>query len=450
MQKVARSMNIGEWLFASPSRTVLLSIILAIICGSAMLALPAAQEVKVSWLDTIFTATSATCVTGLLPTSLSSFTLFGQAIILILIQVGGIGLITLSTFVISLFFKLGMKPHVMAGHLLEVDNWKSTRYIIGFITGITLLIESIGIIALLCTMPQLETETPHWFAAVFHSVSSFCSAGFTIPAHDVSQLYDHTPFLTITALLMVIGEIGFVTLHELLRYIRSTRGKHPFRFSLHTNIIIVFSTILIVFTSLLIWYVEYYAASHELWYHNIINSIFNAISYRSTGFSTLAIPEIDNATFFLIMVIAFIGSAPGSTGSGIKITTFALFTATIRSVISGSDVVEIKGRRIPNDQIYKVMTIFSLTLAWIAATVFLLLLSEPNLQFGHVMFESCAAVANLGLSTGITSALSAIGKCIVMIGMIFGRIGPLTLILAVRRRTKTTAFHYPEERVLLS
>ncbi len=439
-----------DWLFISPSRTLLLSIILTIGCGTALLMLPACQQVPMAFFDVLFTATSATCVTGLLAVPLSSFTLIGKAIILLLIQIGGIGLITVSIFIISLFFNLGMKPHLMAGQLLEVDNWKNTRNIIAFIAGITLFIEGIGLGVLLLTMPDIQTDAPHWFAALFHSVSSFCSAGFTIASDSLSTYYDHIPFLGITTALMIIGEVGFVTLHELLRYVRSARKRTPFRFSLHTKLIFLFSTVLVIFSMSLLWYLEYWPTTPDSWIITIINSFFNAISFRSTGFTTLAIPEMENATFFLIMIIAFIGSAPGSTGSGIKLTTFALFCATIKSVVSGRAFVEIKGRRIPNDQIYKVMSIFSLSLAWVAGTVFLLLLVEPEMRFVDVMFESFAAVANLGLSTGITPALSMLGKCIVMLAMIFGRIGPLTLILAIRRRKTTTEFHYPEERVLLS
>jgi len=442
---------IGESLFTSPSRTLLLSVLLTIACGTLLLLLPQARYVDVSVLDTLFTATSATCVTGLLAEPLSSFTLFGKCIILLLIQVGGIGLITLTTFLVSLFFKLGMKPHVMAGQILEVENWKNTQRIIGFIAGITILIEGIGMLTLLTTMPDVQTDTPHWFAALFHAVSSFCSAGFTIAADSLSAYYDYIPFLTATTILIVIGELGFVTLHEMLRYFRAVRKKSVFRFSLHTKIIMLFSTSLVAFSTILIWYLEYLPIAESSWIIDWVNSIFNAISFRSTGFTTLAIPTIENATFFLIMIIAFIGSAPGSTGSGIKLTTFALFCATIKSVISGRGFVELKGRRIPNDQIYKVMSIFALSLAWVAVTMFFLLLTEQNTPFVDIMLESFAAVANLGLSTGITPELSSFGKCIVMLAMIFGRIGPLTLILAIQRRKKTSAeYHYPEERVLLS
>lgn len=408
------------------------------------------QNTPLTWLDTLFTATSATCVTGLLAVPLSSFTLIGKSIILLLIQIGGIGLITLTTFIISLFFNLGMKPHLMAGQLLEVDNWKSTRNIIAFIAGITVLIEAVGMGVLMLTMPDIQTDTPHWFAALFHAVSSFCSAGFTIAADSLSTYYDHIPFLGITTLLMIIGEVGFVTLHELLRYVRTVRSGTLFRFSLHTKIIFTFSTVLVGLSTGLLWYLEYWPMVSESWILSGVNSIFNAISFRSTGFTTLAISQMENATFFLIMIIAFIGSAPGSTGSGIKITTFAIFCATIKSVVSGRAFVEMKGRCIPNDQIYKVMSIFSLSLAWVAGTVFLLLLVEPEMRFVDVMFESFAAVANLGLSTGITPTLSPLGKSIVMLGMIFGRIGPLTLILAIRRRKTSADFYYPEERVLLS
>jgi trk system potassium uptake protein len=180
------------------------------------------------------------------------------------------------------------------------------------------------------------------------------------------------------------------------------------------------------------------------------NMVFNAVAYRSVGLTTMDLSSMQSATVFLIMMYSFIGSSPVSTGSGIKVTTFALFLATIRSVINGSMVVNLKRRRIPQDQIFKAMAVLSVCICWVVLSTFFLALAESQSEFINVFFEAVSAFTNLGLASTITPTLSSTGKCIIIMNMFMGRIGILTLMLSLRTSPERVEFHYPEERLMIS
>lgn len=437
----------------SPGRVLLLSIIGIIILGTCLLALPSAQLVPHTFIDLLFTATSATCVTGLLTIPLAEFTFFGKAIILCLLQIGGLGLITMTVFLISLFFQVGIKTHLMAGHLLELDNWKNSKRIITFIILLTFSVELLGTIMFYCVIPAHANSEPLWFEALFHAISSFCSAGFVIFPEGMEAFSHNSPFLLITMLLIVIGELGFVTWHELAHMVQASWQGRWFKLSLHSKIVLSYSAFLILATIMLLALFEGSTTLYQGdWYYTTLNVCFNALSYRGCGFSTVALGYFHCATFIIIMIVAFIGSSPGSTGSGIKVTPLALLVATLHSVLTGRTVVESYGRRIPHEQIFKAFSIIFLALGWIITTTLLLFLTEANLPslFLPLLFEAVAALGNLGMSLGITPLLSPLGKCIIMLSMLIGRVGALTLILAIKRQRETTEFQYPEERVMLS
>lgn len=437
---------------SSPGRMVLFSIILLIMVGTLLISLPSAvQNPDIPLLDRVFTSASAVCVTGLLTVPLDQFTTFGHVILLILIQIGGLGFITLTVFLLSFFVELGLGTHLMMGQLLEIDRYKSSRYMIGFIIVFTSIVELIGAFLLFFTLPSEFSVGQRAFYALFHSVSSFCSSGFVIFPQGIGAFAFNAPFLLITTFLMLVGELGFIVWHDVLMYIRSSYYHKPFRFSLHSRIVFSVTTILILFSGFMIWLLEHnHSFKGTSFFISLVNVIFNTVSYRSTGFTTLNIATIHLATFFLIMVIAFIGSSPGSTGSGIKTTTFAIYIAAIKSVLSGRTFVALKGRTIPTDQVFKAMAVLSLSLAWLALITFCLLVTEEGWRFVDIIFESFSAFANLGLSADLTPHLSYLGKMLVIVSMMIGRIGSLTLILAFKRKTERTGFYYPEERVLIS
>jgi trk system potassium uptake protein TrkH len=442
-------------ILASPGRTVLLSIFLTICAGTLFLALPIAQQSPVPLLDCFFTATSATCVTGALTVPFESFTLFGKIVILALIQIGGLGLLTLTLFLASLFFNLGLSTQFMIGQVFELDTWRNTKRILFFIIAFTLLCELSAAGAIYHIIKHQFPPGEALFHAFFHSISSFNNAGLTGLSSVGSSMIPYStnlPMLLITALLIFAGGFGFVAWYELFLYVHSRLFSHKrFHISLTTRIIAIMSGASIIIATLLLIVLE--GPSHfsqSPWWTTVSNMLFNAIAYRSTGLTTIDLSTMHLATVFLIIMYSFIGSSPGSTGSGIKITTFTLFLATIRAVIMGRTTVDLKGRRIPQDQIFKAMAVLSLSFCWIIFSTFCLLLIESKGTFIGIFFETVSSFTTLGLATDITPFLSPLGKILIIGNMFIGRVGSLTLLLALKSRQDKVEFQYPEERIMIS
>lgn len=444
-------MKLQKFLAHSPGRTVLFSIMLTILFGAGLLMLPLAQRHPISFIDCLFTATSATCVTGVLTIPFNSFTIFGKCIILGLIQVGGIGLITLWLFMVALFVNLGISTHFMLSQILELASLKNPRSILFFIIRVTLIVEAIGALLIYGLIYPYYPTHEAVFHSLFHSISSFCNAGLsTFGQHSLVPFQQNIPLLAVTALLILCGGIGFLTLHELILYARAKWEQRRFQFSLTTRVVLTMTAILIGGATILLMLLE--GASHfphGPWWLTSCNMLFNAIGYRSTGLTTIELSSMQTATVFMIIMYSFIGSSPVSTGSGIKVTTFALFLATIRAVIKGRMTVDIKGRRIPQDQIFKAVAVLSLSFSWIIVSTFLLALFEHHSDFISVFFEAVSSFTNLGLATEITPLLSIPGKLIVICNMCAGRVGSVTLLLALRMYQERVDYQYPEERIMM-
>lgn len=434
-----------------PEQIVLLSIIFTIGIGTALLALPIAQEHPASLLDLFFTATSATCVTGLFTIPIDTFTFFGKVVLLALIQIGGLGLITMTLFFMSMFTNLGMGTQLMAGRILELDTWKEIKRTLIFIAGVTLASEFLGTLVIFSVLNTQHTVGMAWFISLFHSISSFCSSGITLLSGGMSGYRNNVVIVLTTMVLMFIGELGFITWQEIADWLEAKKHGNPYRFSLHSKVVLYGSTVMLASTGIIFWILEHHniLAKLTLW-QTIQDTAFYAISFRSSGFLLTSIGSFHLATIMLIMFISFVGAAPGSTGSGIKITTFALFLSTIKSAITGDNHVTMKGRQIPLSQVFRAVAIFSIGLIWILMTTFCLLITEQGFTFLELFFEAVSAFTSLGMSTGITPNLSTLGKLFIVLSMIIGRIGSFTLILALKLKKKQqTEFTYPEERVML-
>ncbi len=435
----------------SPGRIILSSLLIAIVLGTLLLWLPIARTVYIPLIDIFFTATSVICVTGLLTTPLTSFTPFGHFIILILMQLGGLGLITMTIFIMSLFVEFGLGTQILAGKLLELESWKNIKNMLFFIIKLSIIIELLGAAIIFITIYHEFSFAEGIFLSLFHAVASFCDAGLSLFPQGMISYQKNYVMLMITSFLMLFGGLGFITWHEILLYIRSFFDHKKAHFSLHSKIVLSTTCSIIVGASALFWILERNNTLNAMnpWLA-ACNTLFNTISSRSTGFLTINPLDLHIATIFMIIAISFIGSSPGSTGSGIKTTTFAIFLAAIRTAISNRTSVQIKGRRIARDQVYKAFAIMSLSQAWIIITIFCLLITEKQGDFLDIVFESASAFATLGISTGITPYLSLMGKLFIIASMIVGRIGSLTFILALRKKPETIEYQYPEERVMLS
>jgi len=437
----------------SPSRVILISVFITIISGTLLLGLPIARTTYVSWIDLFFTATSVTCVTGLFTVPLTNYTTFGHVILMILMQVGALGLITMTLFFMALFTKFGLSTHLMAGQLLEVQKWKNMRRLVLSIVTIVISTELIGAVFMYIGLRNLYPYPRSLFLALFQSVASFCNApGVTLLDDGIIPANNAILLITSTCLVF-FGGMGFIVWRELLSYIKTIiLRKKRYNFCLHSKIVLFVSTAIVLAAGTLFLILEHNNTMVNLSLpYQVINSIFHAVTSRSSGVLSTNLIDFQLTTIFVIMIISFIGSAPGSPGSGIKVTNLAIFSSAVRATMYGRSHVSIMGRKVAMDQIYKSMAIIFLSIVWIILSTFLLLITEPNWKFIDVLFENISAFANLGLTTGITPYLSFLGKIFVIVGMIVGRIGGLTFILAIRKFYKEKReVAYPEERIMLS
>jgi trk system potassium uptake protein TrkH len=442
----------------SPAHIIIFSFLILIMFGALLLSLPIAHVKPMSFIDLFFTSTSATCVTGLFTIPLNNFTFFGKAVILGLIQVGALGLATMSLFIVSLFIDLGLGTRFMAGQLFELDSWDNIKKMLIFTFGSTLTLEVLGALSFFSIFKSEYPLHNAIFYSFFHSISAFCNAGISFFHFLTEQNLQHYStnyvFLITTTLLTFCGGLGFITWHEILLRIRSYfNSKKLYRFSLHSKIILYGTgTLLLIATSMILLLENHHTLRNFSIPLKLANAIFHAVSFKSCGFVLANLVDFYPATIFLIMIIGLIGSAPGSTGSGIKITTIMLFLNTVRAAINGQSTVDIFEREIPIDQIYKAIAVVSLSLGWILFTTFCLLITEINWSFLDIFFETISAFSNVGFSLKGTEKLSDLGKILIMITMFIGRIGSLTFILGLKLKARkdTVEYSYPEERVMLS
>lgn len=443
-------MALGRSSFFSLSRILIISLISMIIIQTFILSLACCRTTSIKFIDLFFTSVSVSCVAGTTTIPLESFTRLGHIVMLLCMQIGGLGIITLTFFLISFFLNLNFASQLIAGQLLDIDSWKNSRGMISFFISSALVIELIGALALLPTIPSHYTFFDRIFLSLFHSISAFCHAGFSLfPSGLESQMHNF-PMLIILIFLMVIGSLGFPVLSELLQDTFQWKNKKRFSFSLHTKLVLVITALSIGICSFLFIFLEFHQTlAHESLASKVINSLFTIVSARGIGLNTLPTGALQQATLLIIMFLAFIGSSPGSPGSGIKTTTFAVFCATVRATLGDSQEVLLYGRKISEDQIKRASAIIALTIGFIFLIFLTLLIVEHDKSFLDLLFETVSSFGTLGLSTGITPLLSALGKIIIMLTMIIGRIGALLFVLALLPAPTRKEFSYPQERVMI-
>lgn len=442
----------------SPGRVIIYTLCLTIAIGTLLLALPISRMGPIPPLDLLFTATSALCVTGLFTIPLDQFTFFGHVILLLLIQLGGLGLIIMTLFIVYLWADEGFSTKIKAGKLLEIESWHSVHNTIIAAFSMTIIIEFIGMLSVFPFFYKTAPFAKALFYSLFHSVSSFCNAGILLPPYNAT-IYNLSPIVLITTTaLMFAGGFGFVTWYELFYYAKRLYSKQRHKLSLHTRIILWGTATLFSCFSVLFFLLEAgtWLESNGI-IMTIVHAIFYSISSKSAGLMFESAQTLSAGTIVLMLILSFIGSSPSSTGSGIKITTFAIWLATIRAAITGRESVEIFERRIEQVQVYKALAIIALSSSWIIITICILTITQGHLfsepyGFFALFVEAVSAFTTLGISLGITGSLTIIGKFIIMMSMIAGRIGSLTLILALkfRKQRGDTAFSYPKEQVMLS
>lgn len=439
----------------SPGLVIIFSFMFIIGMGVLLLSLPIARTTAIPFIDLLFTSATSTCVAGLTVIPMSSFTNFGKAVIMCLIQLGGLGLMTFSFFFISLFLNLGMTTQILAGKILDFRSWTKIKKFLILIISITFLTELIGAIFLYFPLRERFEPGTAAFYAAFHSVSAFCNAGLDLLGDGVISFQTRPLVLLVFALLIFSGGIGFFVWYELATKIKPFIKNLFFksgrvRFSLHVKITLITTTTLILVGTIATWLLERNVSlKHLSGFHSFFVSLFHSVSIRSAGFQFFKINEATYALLLLFLVLMYIGANSGSTGGGIKTTTFAVFFATVTSIVRNRKDVEFFWRKIPYNQVYTAIAIVVLSSAWIIFSTFLLLISEVQFGFMEILFETVSSFGTCGLSTGITPNLSSVGKFIIVTTMFVGRIGSLTMVLALSGERKKVLYKYPEEKVAI-
>lgn len=443
----------------SPGQILILYYAAAIFVGTLLLATPwASRGQPLSLLDALFTATSAQCVTGLVVVDTGAdLTLFGQLVILALIQIGGLGIITFSVY-LFLYLRLGVS---MRGRWLiqetllhtPVDSW---RNLLKSIVALTFVIEGVGAILLAFAFIPKFGWWDGIYIAIFHSVSAFCNAGFSLFSDSLEGYWD-SPLVNLTVMaLIILGGIGFLVIRELLG-IASARGGTKARLSLHSRLVLLTSGFLIIFAAVMIYLLEAQDALAGMTFlEGMWISLFQSVTARTAGFNTIDLNVFRDPTLFLFLFLMFIGASPGSAGGGVKTTSLAIFIGILYNRIRGSDHTNMFRRTVPEEATTKALALVMLAIILIATALFALLIVEsPHViaedprNFLRVTFETFSAFGTVGLSMGATGELTEAGKIIVIVLMFIGRVGLLTVAFAIAHRRHRVEIRYSEENIMI-
>lgn len=424
----------------SSAQVVLIGFLAIILAGSVLLCLPisSADGKVVSYVDALFTATTATCVTGLVTVpTVSTWSIFGQVIILLLIQIGGLGVITIAASIMMMLGKrIGIGNRIL---IQDSFNLNSLSGIVKFIKKViigTLIIEGIG------TLLYMTVFVPDFgikgiWISVFNSVSAFCNAGIDIISENSLCDYALNPVINLTTSFLIIsGGIGFVVWWDVIEIIKNKKRRHLRFLSLHSKIAISATAVLIVVGTILFFIFEYNnpltMQSYSL-IEKVEASFFQSVTTRTAGFATIPQENFTNASSIVSLLLMFIGGSPVGTAGGIKTVTFVILLATAASVIKNKRTIDVFNRQISEKSIKKAIAVFATSFSVMTLST-ILLSAASNADFLDVLYETVSATATVGLTRNFTASLNTVGKIIIIATMYFGRVGPISLAVAFKMR----------------
>lgn len=444
----------------SPARIVVLSYLILILAGTLILMLPQATIAgHIDLVDAMFTATSAVCVTGLVVSDTSStFSMFGQSTIMVLIQIGGIGIMALSTlFMMTLGRRVGLTGKMIMRETYSLEQGKDIFAILKDILFFTLAIELIGALFLFGRFCQNMPTGQAVFNSIFHSVSAFCNAGFCLFQNSFTEYRGDWVVMLTVCFLIILGGIGFFVLSE-IRSKFSLCGKSWSFFSLHTKLVLSSTLLLLTFSTLFFIILEWENfPSGMILAEKALSAFFQSVNARTAGFNTLEIQHLTNGTLFMMILLMFIGTAPGSCGGGVKVTTFSSLVILGYSRLRGRRHPQIFCRKISDISISKAVSLIMISLFFIILCIILLQQTEigevshqlSRGKFLELMFETVSAFGTVGLSMDVTHSLTVQGKTIIILMMFIGRLGPLAIAMAVSKRTESQHFSFAEESIMI-
>lgn len=438
----------------TPHRLLLLGFIFIIFAGAFLLSLPTASTSgnSQSFIDALFVATSAISTTGLTVVDVSSFySLFGQIVILVLVQIGGLGYMI---FIVMIVLQLGGKLS-LGGKLILEESMSSPPYeevsrFSKVIIFITFLFEFLGA-AVLSLYWMREFPVKHAiYLGIFHSVSAFCTAGFSLFPDNLSAYRDSIVINVIIGILCIVGSVGFFVIYDVYHMVsrKKREDEPPKRLLTHTKLVLIMLPILIITGAFLICLSEWNTPLPSF-KDRFLTSTFQAIAASTTtGFNTLDTGTVKTLGLATMVMLMYIGASPGGTGGGVKTTTFGLLISSIISVISMKDELILFNRSISPRTKDKAFAICTIAVLLIALDVLILSVTEKA-SFMEIVFETVSAFGTVGLSTGVTPALSVTGKIVLVITMLIGRVGPLAIGFSIRGKCKLVPIKYPEGGILV-
>jgi trk system potassium uptake protein len=435
-----RKMNV------TPPRLLVLVFLFFIIVGTLLLKLPFATSVSISWLDALFTSTSAMTVTGLIVVDTgTAYTLFGEIVIMCLIQIGGLGIMSFAVLIfIMLGKKIGFKERLLIQQALNQPTIGGVIRLVKNLFLFSFIVEAFALILLASKWIPEYGWGKGFYYSLFHSISAFNNAGFSIWP-DSLMGYAGSPLVNIViTALFIIGGIGFTVLTDLW-YTKTLR-----RLSLHTKLMLIGTFIINLVAMIVIFVLEVNNPKTigELpLMDQLLGSYFQAVTPRTAGFNTLDIGSMEHSTLLFIIFLMFIGAGSASTGGGIKLTTFVVILLSVITFLKDKGEIQVLRRTIDQSFIYRALAISIISILLVFGALFILNISEQNAPFIQILFEVVSAFGTVGLSMGLTGSLTSIGKCIIIFVMFAGKLGPLTLAFSLARPRKEK-IRYPKEDIL--
>ena len=455
--------------FLNPAQFFILSFLSVVLVGALLLMMPNATTQPLSFIDALFTATSAVCVTGLIVVDTATyFTTFGQVIIMGLIQIGGLGILTFVTY-FSYFFKGGVSYETQAS-ISEMSYMSGMRDVVSTLKSIlyvTFAVEAVA--AALIYVSIYDITDMDWseqlFFSVFHSISAFCNAGFSTFS---AGLYDdllrfNYPLQLIIAITFIFGGMGFIIVVNVLRYLRYRAERliyrkdqrcvyQPWLLNINSRITLITTGALLLIGLIGVMIFEYnnVLAEHTSFFGKLVTGFFTAATPRTAGFNTIDMGTLAFPTIMLTIFLMWIGASPNSTGGGIKTSTFAIALLNTLSLARGQTKVEVFKRQIADISIRRAFSIMLLSLLVIGTGVTLISYDQPELDLIKVVFECFSAYSTVGLSLNLTAELSDFSKIVVSVIMFVGRVSMLTIFIALLKNRRPRNYHYPTEEITIN
>lgn len=469
VMELSKGTLIFDNFYFNPTILFVISFIGFILIGSVLLMLPRATVSRdLSFSDALFMATSAVCITGLSVVDVATdFTRFGQTIVMILIQVGGLGIMTFTGF-FGYFFSGGLsfKNQLMFGEILDENKLNAVISTLLKIIFITFLFEFIGAVFIYFTLDKtlFNNQSDRLFFAAFHAISSFCNSGFSILQEGISNVnyrFNYN-FQIALSFLFILGGLGFSTVYNFYTYSKNKiklifytllGKKFTYKaqyFKFNTKFILACNAIVLVLITISFFLLEqrHTLTEDKTLYGEWVTSFFMANSSRSTGFNSVNVGLLSAPTLIMVTTLMWIGSSPGSTGGGVKVTTVALAFLNVFALARGKESIEVFKKRIAIESVNKAFAVIVLSLVVIVLSFFLLVFSDGDKAMKALLFEAVSAYTTCGLSLGITPELSFAGKMNIAFTMFVGRVGTLTLLVALIKDTGNKSYTFPTEKLL--